>query len=266
MQDQIFTIFISHAAVDEDIALAIKEYIARTFPMQRVFVSSDPEDLKPGDEWVDKILTALDSSKFLIALTTERGLRRRWVWFESGWAWHSNVTLLPCCVGKVRRNGLPAPFSNRQAINIDEPKGASALFSSLQEHFGDMQSLPDYEEFVNAMIRLDIRADEKNKLFDDPFANSIIANIEKTMKTLSDAERETIKQFAIYGDISTSGVRVLVKATGINMERWSVPSALIERTGWLVSNPGNKPYDDMQQNVYSINPTVRPYIRAYFSK
>jgi hypothetical protein len=55
MEEPGFTIFISHAAVDEEIARTIKEYLGRAFLGQRIFVSSDPEDLKPGNEWVQKI-------------------------------------------------------------------------------------------------------------------------------------------------------------------------------------------------------------------
>jgi hypothetical protein len=50
MEEQDYSIFISHAAVDEEIAGSIKEFIGKAFPRERVFVSSDPEDLKLGDE------------------------------------------------------------------------------------------------------------------------------------------------------------------------------------------------------------------------
>jgi|SRR5271157_1166382 len=266
MQDQTYSIFISHAAVDEEIARSIKQYIEQVFPEQRVFVSSDPGDLKPGDEWVIKILKALKSARCVLALTTERGLGRKWVWFELGRTWFSEVKLIPCCIGKVRKGNLPAPFSERIALNIDEPRDAAALFLSLQEQFGALTGFLDYSEFVQTMSRLDIRAEEKSKVIEDPYADAIMSDIERTMKTLSPAQRETIKQFAIYGELSTAGAKLTVKETGVNMDQWSVPSFLVEHTGWLTSNAGNTPYDDMQQNVYSINATVRPHLRAYFSR
>ena len=49
MPEQSFTIFISHAALDYEIAVSMKEFIASAFPAERVFVSSHPEDLMPGD-------------------------------------------------------------------------------------------------------------------------------------------------------------------------------------------------------------------------
>jgi hypothetical protein len=266
MQDQTYSIFVSHAAVDEEIAYSIKQYIEQIFPEQRVFVSSDPEDLKPGDEWVIKILKALETAKCVLALTTERGLGRKWVWFELGRTWFSEVKLIPCCIGKIRKGNLPAPFSGRMAINIDEPRDAAALFASLQELFGAPSKALDYDKFVQTMIRLDVRAEEKSKILEDAYSEEIMSDIERTMKSLSPSQRETIKQFAKYGELSTAGAKLRVKETGVNMDRWTVPSALIEQTGWLVSNAGNTPYDDMQQNVYSINATVRPYLRAYFQR
>lgn len=266
MQDQTYSIFISHAAADEEIAGSIKQYIEQVFPEQRVFVSSDPEDLKPGDGWVVKVLKALESAKCVLALTTERGLGRKWVWFELGRTWFSEVKLIPCCIGKIRKSNLPAPFSGRMAINIDEPRDAAALFASLQEQFGALIKFLDYDEFVRTMTRLDIRAEEKSKILEDPYADEIMSDIERTMKSLSPAQQETIRQFAKYGELSTAGAKLRVKETGVNMDQWSVPSFLVERTGWLTSNAGNTPYDDMEQNVFSINTTVGPNLRAYFSR
>lgn len=265
-QDQSCSIFVSHAAVDEEIACSVKQCIEHVLPEQRVFVSSDPEDLKPGDEWVVKILTALESAKCVLALVTERGLKRKWVWFETGRTWFSQVKLIPCCLGRIRKDNLPAPFSGLMAINVDELRGAQALFTALQEQFGTQARTPNYEEFVGTMTRLDLRAEEKNKILEDAFALEIMRDIDSTMKSLSPAQRETIRQFAIYGELNTSGARSMVKKTGVNMEQWSVPSFLVQKTGWLISNPGNTTYDDVEQNVYSINATLRPYLRAYFSK
>ena len=237
MQDQPYSIFISHAAVDEEIACSLKQHIEQVFPEQKVFVSSDPEDLKPGDEWVVKILQALKGAECVLALTTERGLGRRWVWFELGRTWFSEIKLIPCCIGKIRKSNLPAPFSERMAINIDETRDAAALFASLQEQFGKPARFLDYDELVQTMIRLDVRAEEKNKILEDPYASEILSDIERKMTSLSPAERETIRQFVKYGELSTAAARMSVKETGVDMGRWSVPSSLV-RTDWLVDPEG----------------------------
>jgi hypothetical protein len=58
-------LFISHAAMDKEIAHHLKEEIQRAYPLVDVFVSSDPEDLPVGDPWVEKILAALDRAKLV---------------------------------------------------------------------------------------------------------------------------------------------------------------------------------------------------------
>jgi TIR domain len=266
MPDSEYSVFITHASADEEIAIALKQYVERLCPGQEVFVSSDPEDLGPGDEWVAKILNALKSAKCILALTTERGLRRRWVWFEIGRTWFSGIKLIPCCLGKIRKGELPAPFSDRQALNIDEEEDASALFRSLRDQFKTNAVLPDLCDFVQTMVRLDVRAEERAKMLDDPYASEIMAGIERKAKSLSLAHRETIRLFAIHGELSTGAARVLSREAGVDMNQWSVPAHLVQITGWLIPRPGNTPYDEMEQNVYSVNQTLRPFLRAYFSR
>jgi hypothetical protein len=150
--------------------------------------------------------------------------------------------------------------------NIDEPQDVRVLFERLQEFIGELKEAPDYEEIARTLTRLDVRAEERAKVKDDPFAVEIATDIERTMTSLTPPERETIRQFVIHGSLSTSAARQKVKDTGMSMEQWSVPDHLIRVTGWLTRNPGNTPYDDMQQNIYAINQEIRPHLRAYFSK
>lgn len=71
-------IFLSHAAKDQQIAIYLKRIIEEAIPSSNVFVSSDTEDLRPGDEWVKTIRTNLLEAKVLLLLASERGLVRPW--------------------------------------------------------------------------------------------------------------------------------------------------------------------------------------------
>jgi len=53
-------VFLSHAAADQAIAGHLKHVIETCFPQINVFVSSDPEDLPPGDPWVQTVLANLN--------------------------------------------------------------------------------------------------------------------------------------------------------------------------------------------------------------
>ena len=260
------SIFISHAAVDEEIAIELKGCIEKVFPSLGVFVSSDPDDLRLGDEWVPKILAALEKAKIVLVLATERGLNRKWVWFESGRTWFSGIPMIPCCLGNIQKGDLPAPFSGRMSVNLDEAANLKSLFHFLRDLFGEFAGALNYDELSKVLTRLDVRSEERSKVADDPFIVEKVADIEKLMQRLRPAERETIRQFVMYGELSTGAVRSRVKDTGVDMASWSVPEHLSSITGWLTSMPGNKPYDDMQQNVYAINSQVKPLLLAYFQK
>jgi hypothetical protein len=114
------TVFLSHAASDEHIALVLNAEIERRLPGVKVFCSSDPTDLPPGSKWSPAIQQALQESTMLIFVASERGLQRPWVWFECGTFWFNGRKILPLCLGKIRKNSLRPPLSELQAINGDE--------------------------------------------------------------------------------------------------------------------------------------------------
>jgi len=129
-------IFVSHAAMDQGLAMLLKTALEQLLPGIEVFVSSDPEDLKPGDTWVEVILENLRRAQLILALATQRGLSRKWVWYESGATWSRGVRLIPCCLGSLRKGELPAPFSSFQALNIDEADDFRRLLRIAAEVLG----------------------------------------------------------------------------------------------------------------------------------
>ena len=260
------SIFISHATVDEEIALSLKNYIVKALPAEIVFVSSDPEDLTLGDQWVPKVLRALQSARIVLVLATPRGLSRKWVWFEAGRTWFSNIKLIPCCLGELRKNDLPLPFSNFTSANIDDARDVELLFTLLRELFGEFSETIDYDLIAREIARVGGRAEEKNKVLEDPFSENKMKDIHQQMTVLNPAQRETIKQYVIYGELTTGGAKSRTKVTGVNMDQWSVPQYLADLTGWLIPKPGNTPYDNMQQNSFTINPEIRPLLQTYFSQ
>jgi hypothetical protein len=161
----------------------------------------------------------------------------------------------------------PSPaLSGLTSANIDEAQDVKLLFECLAELFGDLGTTPDYEELARTMTRLGVLAEERKQFLDEPFAAERLRTVEQQMKDLSPANREAIKQFVIFGELTTGAVRFKVKNSGADMNQWLVPEVLSSRTGWLTSRPGNASYDDMEQNVYAINAEMRPILRDYFAK
>jgi hypothetical protein len=198
MQEQADLIFVSHAAVDQEIAAAVKRHLKSAFPSLELFVSSDPEDLPPGTPWIERILEALADARLILAVTTDRGLSRKWVWFESGRTWHSGIECVPCCLGKIRKSDLPTPFSFLQAINIDEEAGFSALVKKCGKTFCLTPEALEISRIVEELSRLDVRAEERQRILDDPFALELQQEINTMMQRLDTGSRETLRLLLKY--------------------------------------------------------------------
>jgi hypothetical protein len=148
-------VFLSHAAKDQEIALRLKQTIEKAVPGSDVFVSSDTEDIRPGEEWVRKILEALQVAGTLLILATERSIRRPWVWFETGAAWRSQLQTIPCCLGGTRKSALPAPFSQYQGLNVDDDKDLRALLKEISRALELPIQEVDTQSFITECQRLD---------------------------------------------------------------------------------------------------------------
>lgn len=258
-------IFISHAAVDEELAAVLKSHLQTCFPGLGVFVSSDPEDLQPGDRWIEKILEALKEARCVLVLTTGRGLSRKWVWFESGRTWFVNVPLIPCCAGTIRKSELPPPFSSLQALELDVPHDVTALEKRLASILSSPANPGEAAAFAATVTRVDLRADERQKVKSDPFLAEISERIGEVMATLSPAERKTIRDFVIFGQLTTSAARSYAVQARVDMERWSVPWALANKTGWLTLVSPSKTNDAFEDSTYAINEQIRPHLKAFFN-
>src|SRR5438093_4496589 len=184
-------VFLSHAAADQAIAGHLKHVIETCFPQINIFVSSDPEDLPPGDPWVQTVLANLKSAKMLLILATERGLNRKWVWFETGAGWSRGLPFIPCCAGRTRKGQLPHPFSGYQALNIDEEGDFGILLNTLRGTFGEPETAPELQKIIAELIRLDIRAEEREKIraanlaaaADHDAIRALIMELEDNVKT-----------------------------------------------------------------------------------
>ena len=122
----------------------------------------------------------------------------------------------------------------------------------------------DASAFAATVTRLDVRADEKQKAKTDPFAAEIAESIAKRIETLSSAERQTIRDFVMFGQLTTSAARLYAKEAGVDMEKWSVPWALANKTGWLTLVAPSKTNDAFEDSTYAINEQIRPHLKAFF--
>ena len=260
-------IFISHAAVDHEIALSIKRFLQEIFSDVDVFVSSDPEDLPPGDLWVEKILMALENAKLVLSLTTERGLNRKWVWFESGRTWFAGISCIPCCLGKTRKSALPAPFQSLQGMNLDEREDLDRLIKFCAKKLSITPKAADRQLMANELIRLDVRAEERQRGVEDPFSSELTQEVERTMRGFDQGTKEAIKQLLKYGELTEQTVRGLVLQSGKQTNQTMYFIGLETRTGWLIKTQSS-PYPNVSRDEdrYKVSDRIRPYLVAWFER
>jgi hypothetical protein len=114
-------IFISHIHEDGIAAAGLEKFLRAKLPSiaDGIFVSSNRSHLILGDDWLQKIRSALESCKIVIALLSPESITRPWVNFEAGGAWfHQNKTLIPVCIGDLVPTKLPKPYSTIQSVRL----------------------------------------------------------------------------------------------------------------------------------------------------
>jgi hypothetical protein len=156
-------VFISHAAADGSIGLLLKDEIKSRLPGLTVFCSSDPSDLPPGTKWSLEIQRALENSGLLLLVATRRGLQRQWVWFECGTFWFLQRGIIPLCLGDIRKGSLPAPLSELQAANADDPADLLTILALIARESGiTLSDSKNLGELAKKLATLDAKASSES--------------------------------------------------------------------------------------------------------
>jgi hypothetical protein len=213
-------VFLSHANADEEIAAYLKKVLMSSLSGIDVFVSSDPEDVESGSEWPAVVLKNLRVASVLLLLATERGMSRKWVWFEAGAAWRVPLPLTPCCLGKVRAGQLPPPFFSYQGHNIDNEIDLSKLLSALATQLDVDVVMPDVREVARNLIRLDVRAEERIAVV-GPFDDARRRHVRGSFDTLAKIEKEAIRQLLVLGDLTTEQIIKILAKRGFQANEWT---------------------------------------------
>jgi hypothetical protein len=95
-----FTVFVSHVAEDESIAVGLKRLLETVFLNAKVFVAG--RDLAGGEVWVKEIRDQLRVARVIIAVITPFSRNTPWVMFEAGAGFVDSRTI-PVCAFEVSR-------------------------------------------------------------------------------------------------------------------------------------------------------------------
>lgn len=126
------SIFISHTSAEKEIALTLKEWVDSSFlGVCDVFVSSSPDSISPGQNWLDEVCTALKTTNLQLILCSKQSLTRPWINFEAGFAFAQGITIIPLCHSGVSVSDLPIPLALFQAINLESDDACKDIFAAI---------------------------------------------------------------------------------------------------------------------------------------
>lgn len=147
------SIFISHIKEEKEIAQTLKSWIEDSFAGRcKVFVSSSPEDITPGENWLDSVKSALSGAQLEIVLCSHSSMTRPWINFEAGFAWATDMSIIPVCHSTFTIKDLPIPFSLFQAVELSNREACEKLFAAVAARLG-LPKTPrvDYTELYSEL-------------------------------------------------------------------------------------------------------------------
>lgn len=190
-------LFISHAAVDMELALLLKKAVGRCFPTLPIFDASDPESLKPTEDWVHSVLKNLRATNLVLVIATERSMKRQWVWFEAGASWERTSRLVTCGIGKTHKGSLPLPFSIYMAFSLTDAKDLEGLFDLIHERLGGRGVLvTDFDDLAGRFSAIEDNLVRDQKTFDDPLYQERWKLVRERIVSMDANGREALKAAA----------------------------------------------------------------------
>lgn len=135
-----YSIFISHIHQNEAVAKKLKEFLTSIFSDEiSVFISGDPENIAPGQDWFATIIDGIRQCDCMIILCSPDSVERKWIHFEAGAATILDRKIIPICFACLTPGALPSPlnFIRSQAIESDDPEKLRQHFEILVKEIAD---------------------------------------------------------------------------------------------------------------------------------
>ncbi|EKQ6525545.1 toll/interleukin-1 receptor domain-containing protein [Klebsiella aerogenes] len=140
-------IFLSHITEEKELAKIIKDAIEDEFSgFVEVFVSSDGNTIKAGQNFLNVIENGLVNCIAAIYLISPESVRRSWISFELGAVWVRNaisqknggpeIPAIPFCHSDMIFSDLPQPICNLNGIEANRSHSLEFAFKSIQTAVG----------------------------------------------------------------------------------------------------------------------------------
>jgi hypothetical protein len=263
-------LFVSHAAVDMELALLMKRAVERCFPALTIFDASDPESLKPTEDWVHSVLDNLRATNLVLVLATERSMKRQWVWFEAGASWDRTSRLVTCGIGKTHKGNLPLPFAIYMAFSLTDARDLEGLFDLIQERLGGRGTqVPDFDSLAGRFGVIEDALVRDQRALDDPLYEERWKLVNERINQMDTDGRAALRLLLLDGNSTDHFALAELKRGGFAANHASILPGL-----QLLSNlvqkvpdqPQTQSYADSLAVLWEIKPEFRPLVRRYFEE
>jgi hypothetical protein len=124
-------LFLSHAAVEGELAKAMKGLIEQAFAGRtRVFLAKD--DIETGHDWLKTIESTLETCRALLVCCSPSSIHRPWINYELGWATQRGIPVIPLCYAGMVGEKLPMQLRRFQALTIEGRKFVPELIGMVR--------------------------------------------------------------------------------------------------------------------------------------
>jgi hypothetical protein len=130
-------VFISHVSKDEKIATRFTNWLKNQFGDDIVvFFSRDAKSFPLGAQWFKEINQALSNVDIMLVLCSHEAMQGQWIHYESAIAMHGGKKVIPLCLPGFEIRDLPAPFSQQQCYELEDPKQFDNFITALSDGTG----------------------------------------------------------------------------------------------------------------------------------
>jgi hypothetical protein len=130
-------VFISHINEDALLASHLKAALQTTLGADVwIFVSSDLDSIRSGDNWHEAIVSAIRESGVVVVLLSARSHCRPWINFEAGVGVGANRRVIPVTIHGLGKGEISAPLSPRHARDLSRADEAQALVRDVGVELG----------------------------------------------------------------------------------------------------------------------------------
>ena len=128
-------VFISHISEEVTLASVLKRWIETTFSGE-VFAFVSGHDIRPGEQWFNRLGEELADAKVMLVLCSQRSISRPWINFEAGAGCVKGIPVIPICFAGVTPDTLPPPLRFFQGLDAGSEDFVVKVIDALAQEFG----------------------------------------------------------------------------------------------------------------------------------